>query len=331
LIINESEFILKHRESNKTNLKEQNDRKVHMFGTLRVKLKQIADQYSDFKQTFKNPIVEFNVKVLPSFLTSYKSKIFIVDENANLALMDSTDGLILKSEIKLNILNVKGIAVNQNYLAASFSDLSKDNLKTIGNKKLKISNGIILFKINDGFRFEKIIDIPKNNFIQPASLVMTEEYLYVTDRELHSIFKIDIKTNSLIDKLVIKDSHPTGICLFDCNQLIFIDSFKQELNLIDTNNMSNIIKTVKINDELQSLNGPYDMVKKNGSHLFVKSRSDSRVIIYDSDLNIINVFDYDFSNYLGITLLNAQDQTNTLILGSSNINKSFKIGYFRDF
>jgi hypothetical protein len=73
------------------------------------------------------------------------------------------------------------------------------------------------------------------------------------------------------------------------------------------------------------------MVKKNGSHLFVKSRSDSRVIIYDSDLNIINVFDYDFSNYLGITLLNAQDQTNTLILGSSNINKSFKIGYFRDF
>ena len=147
MIINESEFILKHRESNKTNLKEQNDRKVHMFGTLRVKLKQIADQYSDFKQTFKNPLVEFNVKVLPSFLTSYKSKIFIVDENANLALMDSTDGLILKLEIKLNILNVKGIAVNQNYLAVSFSDLSKDNLKTIvknGNKKLKIK--LIKFK-----------------------------------------------------------------------------------------------------------------------------------------------------------------------------------------
>ncbi len=44
------------------------------------------------------------------------------------------DDLKLKLEAKLNIVNLRAISVNSNVFAAIFSNLTKENLKSIGSK-----------------------------------------------------------------------------------------------------------------------------------------------------------------------------------------------------
>lgn len=333
LIISESEPVLKQQKE--VNLSRQSsevkkDKKVSMFGTLNVRLKQIAEQYNDFKHLFKIPSFEFDTQIQPHILCSFKSLIFITDESGNLALMESNGILKPKLETKLGILNIKGIGVNQTYLAATFSDLNKESIKTIGNKKIKTSSGIILFKWNESFKFEKVIDKP--DFKSPSSLAVNEEFIFVTDRELNSILKFDIKTGNLLKKLVVKDCHPTGICFYDNNYLAFADSFKHEINLIDSENLNKKSdRTVKISDEYKSLNGAYDLVMKNNNFLFVKSRSDTRVIIYDLDLSFKNCFEHDFSGQQGITLVNGGDNADGLVIGRIDAQKNYKLSYFKDF
>jgi hypothetical protein len=60
--------------NNETNLSSN---KIHMFGSLRVQLKKVAEQMSEFQQLFKAPIIEFDLTCNPNLMTSYKNNICI--------------------------------------------------------------------------------------------------------------------------------------------------------------------------------------------------------------------------------------------------------------
>ena len=158
--------------------------------------------------------------------------------------------------------------------------------------------------------------------------------MFVSDREL-GILRFDIKSGNLKDKLAIKDFTPNGICLFDSKYLAFVNLFRQEINLIDIENLSKNFKVVKLAEELQTLHGSYDLVMKKNRCLFIKNHRDSQIYVYDLDLNVKSVFEHNLTNNLGITLVDSTNQTEILVIGKQSeeneSSKSFKISFFKDF
>lgn len=309
-----------------------------MFGTLRVQLNKVTEQMSEFQQLLKTPLTEHDVPTMPNFLVNYKNVLFVCDEEGNLTV--TRDDLSVKYSLKLSFGNVKGIAANQNYLAVVYSNSSKDNLKAI-SKKLKIKKlenkcGIALYKWEEPFRIDKVIELNKqpdlqDGLLSPNGIAINDTHVFVSDKEWRCVVKIDLKSGDVAKKFQLEDSEPIGLAISsEC--LAMVDSKNQELTLIDITNL-NQIKSVKISEDFQSFGGEYDIVfHRNKRSLFVKNRSDSRIIIYDLDLNFKNIFEYESSNFQGLSLLDlCQTCSQVIVIGKNIDNKSFKIGYFNDF
>ncbi len=310
-----------------------------MFGTLRVKLKRLAEQMSELHTTTKNPIVEFPVSVEPKFITSYGKHVFFCDQLGNLAMAELNDGLNVKAILKMNIENIRGMSASKKYLVVSFSGLSNEQLCFSKNiyKKLDCKSGVIVFKFSDGhasLHFDKIISSSKNyNLIAPSGVGICDNHLFVCDRELHAVLKIELKSGNLIHRLACTDQEPVTVSVGDSKHFVYNDALKLETHLLDADKF-NVIRTVKYSDELFA--EPFDVALKENSFVFVKNQADFKIIVYDGALNIKYSFDYDDSFKLGMHFLKLKQ--NFLLLGCKNTDESdrkqnlcYKIALFSDF
>ena len=345
--VKEHLFVKAKRKDNHANLSKKpasnEDDKVHMFGTLRVRLKRLVEQVNEI---IKNPTVEFDLSIMPKYITSFNNTIFICDEEANLLVGDLGATFNIKSTLKLNMVNVRGLAANKKYLAMSYSDLSNEKLNQLNkiSKKFEKKNGIVLFKFNDSLTSASIDKLFESNnknihFMSPSGIALNDQFLFVCDRELHGVFKFDLKTGNLVQKILNTEQEPSGIALGE-KYFVYTDSLKLELNLVDMETF-NIVKCVKISDE--SFNEPFDVAYKENHYVFVKNRDDSKIIVYDSHLNFKYTFEYDYSNLQGITYLKSKHEF--LLTGYFNSNEHahiynnncnspksvFKLGLFSDF
>jgi hypothetical protein len=314
-----------------------------MFGTLRVRLKRIVEQVNEIA---KNPTVEFDLPIMPKYTANYNNIIFFCDEEANLVIGELSATFNIKSAQKLNLANVRGLAVNKKYLAMSFSDLSSDKISQISKsyKKFDKKSGIVLFKLNDSFTstsMDRVFESNNKNihFMSPNGVALTENFLFVCDRELHGVFKFELKTGSLVQKILNTEQEPSGISLGE-KYFVYTDSLKMELNLVDMDTF-HLVKCVRISDE--SFNEPFDVAYKENNYVFVKNRDDSKIILYDSHLNFKYSFEYDYSNLQGISYLKSKheflvvgyfnkDELEHIYNNNCSSHKSvFKLGLFSDF
>lgn len=199
--------------------------KVAMFGTLRVKLKRIAEQMNELQPTPKKPIVEFDIPIMPRYIVSYHRNLYIGDDEGCLCVGELSGSLVIKARLKLPLMSVKGLAVNKKFLAVSFHELSAqqiNSIKSAGIKKFDSKSGVMLFKIGDknnnevSLTYEKLISSSKSHtLIAPCGIAMNESSLFVCDRELHAVFKVDIKSGNFVQKLITTDQEPVSIAIGD--------------------------------------------------------------------------------------------------------------------
>lgn len=203
--------------------------KVAMFGTLRVKLKRIAEQMNDLQPQIKKPIIEFDLPIMPRYIANYNRHLFIGDDDGTVCVAELGHSLVVKARLKLPLMSVKGLAVNKKFLAVSFYDLSAQQIATIrsvGIKKFDSKSGVMLFRIGSGDKnssggggevsltFEKLIASNKSHtLIAPCGIAMNEAHLFVCDRELHAVFKIEIKSGNFVQKLITTDQEPVSIAI----------------------------------------------------------------------------------------------------------------------
>ena len=175
----------------------------------------------------------------------------------------------------------------------------------------------------------KNIEVP-SGLLAPNGIVLSDTSIYVSDKELKSVFKIDVKSGDLLNKICLIDTEPIGIAI-STQYLVLIDSNSNEIKTYDLDKLK-VQKVAKISEEFQSFGGCFDMAVYKNNFLFVKNRSDSRVIIFDLYLNFKNVFEFVGSNFQGMSMLRtALKQNELLVLGKNVDNKAFKLGYFNDF
>jgi hypothetical protein len=306
--------------------------KIAMFGTLRVKLKRIAEQMNELQSTVKKPIVEFDLKLMPKFIANYHRNIYIADEEGNLCIAELGNSLAVKLNARLALTSVKGLAVNKKYMAVSFHDLTNDQVASIRSvlKKFEAKSGVLLYKIgshDSGLSFEKLISASKSHtLIAPAGIALNESSLFVCDRELHAVFKIDVKSGSFVQKLITTDQEPVSIAVGE-KYFVYTDGLKLELNLVDMDKFT-ILKTVKFSEEL--FYEPFDVAYKENAYIFVKNKADTKLIVYDAaTMSVKYSFDYDYSNSQAISYVKLKDDY--LLLGYWNsVTNSFKMGLFSD-
>ena len=357
-------------DNENTNDANKDKDKVHMFGTLRVRLKRLVEQIQEV-QVAKSPVIEIDVKVMPKFIASFNSVIYFCDDEGNLVIAEFRspqiiDSFQIKSIQKLNVSGVRGLAVNKKYLAISFVDANKIMNDPKQRQRAKPESGICLYKINESIiQFDKVIDKLSQktlSFIAPNGITLNSDHnLFVCDRELHAIFKFDAKSGNLLQKVVLtNEQEPSGVSLLLDNpkHLIYSDSLRLDLNLVETGQFSQV-KSVKLTDDYNlSFNEPFDVVtslisagnaKENGAEsaeeivfgdsslVFVKHRTDSKILVYDTNLNLKYSFEYEHSNGQGINYLRLNGKHDFLLMGYSNgqdtaDNKTrFKLGIFSDF
>ena len=339
-----------------------------MFGTRRVRLKRLVEQIQEI-QIVKTPIIEIDIKVMPKYIASFNNVIYICDEEANLAIaefrsLSSVDSFAVKSIQKLNVSGVRALAVNKKYLAVSYLDFNLNSKnghdsKQKPNQKPKSSCGIALFKVGDStLQFDKAIEkVNQKNlsFISPNGIMLnSDNFIFVCDRELHGIFKFDAKSGNLVQKVIYtNDQEPSSLSLLlDTNKhFIFTDSLKLEMSLVESSQF-NVVKSIKLTDDYNlSFNEPFDVVasqisvadlnednnaRESSSLVFVKHRTESKVMVYDTNLNLKYSFEYEFSNGQGINYLRLNNKSDFVLMGYFNaldtdVNTRFKLGVFSEF
>lgn len=109
---------------------------------------------------------------------------------------------------------------------------------------------------------------------------------------------------------------------------MYTDGLKLELNQVDIDKFT-IQKTVKFSDEL--FYEPFDVAYKEASHVFVKNKADTKLIVYDArTMTVKYSFDYDYSNAQGLCYVKI-NKTDYLLLGYANcVTNAFKLGLFAD-
>jgi hypothetical protein len=336
--LKDKQVTLKKNHQIDTEIKDENYERTHMFGTLRVKLRRLHDQISELKTTLKNPIIEYNVNLEPKFITNYQKNIFICDQNGNLCVYELSESLQLKTSIKLGVNNIRCLSANKKYLAISFSDLNMNEMQEANKiyRKLDSNSGVLIFKFGDSYSilaFEKIISSYKNfKLLSPAGIGLHDSYLIVCDRELHGVFKIDIKTGGLIQRLITSDQEPICLSIGE-KYFAYTDALKLEMHLVDLDKF-NVVRTTRFSDEL--FIEPFEVTLRENSIIFAKNKADCKVILYDSNFNIKYSFDYDGSNTYGMHF-STKLKKDLLILGCKKYddvtrsNRHFKIGVFTEF
>jgi hypothetical protein len=245
---------------------------------------------------------------------------------------------MLKSAHKLPICNVKALAVNKKYVCVSYVDLSKEKLSQLSKviKKLDKKSGILVFKASsEAVTFERLVDSFKNfKFGSPNSLVLNDDnQLFVSDKEAHCILKLDVKSGSLLQKCQLAgDQEPSGICLLSQAELVYVDSMKHEVHLVDANNLSKVIKSAHLNLADDSNVDILEIVQFENFFL-VKCRSDTQIYVYDSDLSIRFSFEYENSHSMGVSLVKLTNNQFFICGNRSTLNSThqFKLGLFSDF
>lgn len=269
------------------------------------------------------PQSELTITNTPVLMTSFDNIIFCMDNSTSLSIYERNKvELKLKNTAKLSVLNPKGIAANENYFAVCYSGtLKKDQMKGIW-KNLS-SNGVMLFTRQQHVVcsiHDKIIELKKDSFKQPTDVALTENHLFVCDKELRAIFKYNLKTAAM-QKIQFKDAEPYSISAN--NSTFIVTDMNSTITMFDLETCNQIkSKSLKIIDQISGL---FNTVLTEDGLIFVKN-SENQLCLLDSNLEHRAFFNEIQAKNLNISFLQQPNQM--LIIGCVNSSQQFKLfGY----
>ena len=270
-------------------------------------------------KTEAEPTIEIGFDRSPVHLTTFRNYLYCLDDQDCLTVLaiSSTNDIQKKDFLKMP-LPCQGLAVNMDYIGVTFTNLNKKYLK---NKQLRPS-GVVLYR-KDGervdFSNEKIIDIGYE-FKNPNGIAMNNDYVFVCDRELRAVFKIDIKSGNLIKRIDIPNGEPYKISL-NKNYVVVTDIVQHSLNVYEIETLS-ALKNLII-EQPDGRNGPFTVFITDDNIIFIKNYQDSQLIVFNFDLNNKYVFKKIKGQIQGLTVLQVYNQM--LVVGITEKRQSYKL------
>ncbi|RNA44557.1 hypothetical protein BpHYR1_038578, partial [Brachionus plicatilis] len=296
-----------------------------LYGPIREINQQNKNSNSIEKWTKKaadNPYQSIEIKRIPAYLASFRNYLFCLAENQSQGLLNSDDKKALLvftlsnsnefefvSNIKFPFKNVQNMALNLNYLAISYI-----NLDTKTSKKLNLKPcGVVLFP-----RSLETVDLNSpsqlniglsENFIHPVGVALNNDHIFVCDKSLKTVFKINIRNRNVEAKYNIPEGDPYKISIND-NYLVLTDIGLHRISVHSISDLSLINHlTIKQSDE----NGPYAVYT-------------SQLTVIDIYLNNQTVFQNITKGIEDFTVLECVQQV--LVVGYCIMIACFRVSFY---
>ena len=260
---------------------------------------------------------------VPHYLSKFRNYLFCMNETGNIYIFTiSTKHTIeFKNVSKIDVPKIKSIAVNCFYFGLTYSKLEAKEVKKLKNVK---SSGVILFKReNDLIKTTEMKEINISEELKsPVGLALNEKYAFVCDQELRCVFKIEIQTNTVANKIHLSDGEPYG-CSINKDYLLITDTLKHRLCLFNIESFKNIHNLQVKQDD--NLNGPFDCYLGENNLILYKNYKDSQLVVTDTDFEENE--QYCFEKIKSLTSFSFFDDSSNqvLICGFSVSKKSFKL------
>ena len=277
------------------------------------------------EKSTQSPDDEFltNIDFIPVHLTSFRNFLFCMNESSHVLLFSvNTDKKIeFKNTFKISVPNVRGIAANFEYFAVSYSQCKSSQLK--GPMKHMKPNGVLLFRRDDinsiSSSIEKSIDID-GGFKSPVGFSMNNEYLFVCDKDLRCVFKINIKNSKVMNKISLSDGEPS-YCSINQSYLVVSDVLRHRLIVYDVESFVELNKIII--EQQDGANGPFTVQLTDDNSIFYKNYLDYQLVLTDVDFNQQVSFKNLKSGILGICVLQCGVH-HTLVVASIAYRNQFK-------
>ena len=280
------------------------------------------------------PQSESTVQQAISFMATHENLLFVMDNLSSLTIYEKvyTSEFKLRNSAKLNVPNVRGMAVNGSYVAVAYSSLKKDQLK--GTFKNANPAGVILYKREQHVVctvHEKMVDLSKNeSFKNINSIALSDKHLFVCEKELRSVLQYDLKTGNLLKTAVIANGEPYSISV-NSSYVCVTDQVNSNLYVFSVDNLEQI-SGVSLKP-IDQVNGALNVLITDENLIFVKT-SDNQVTLLDSTLEHRACFNEIQFRVIDMALI--KDNSNQmLIVGCMNNKSQYKLfgyaGWLLDF
>jgi hypothetical protein len=261
-----------------------------------------------------------------SFICSHGNIIFCIDQASVLNVYEKsfTVELKLKHTTKLNMPNVRGLAVNEQYLAICYSGLKKDQLK--GTLKNLSPSGVLIYRRDEHVVctvHERQLEIGNaQNFKSATSVAMTEKYLFVCDQELRSIFQFDINTRGLVNSVSLENAEPYSVSV-NSTHLVVSDTLNSILYLYEAHSLT-VLNSICVKN-IDKTQGSLAVFISEDDLLFVRI-GDNSIALIDINFELRAYFNEMQAKIGSIAYL--KDQQNHMLVVSGVAGKQFKLyGY----
>lgn len=154
---------------------------------------------------------------------------------------------------------------------------------------------------------------------------MSNDHLFVCDKDLRAVFKIDIKTNMLVKRVELQNGEPYKISI-NKNYVVVTDTLRHSLNIYEIETMALLKDTVIEAQGSDGKHGPFTVSLTDDNLIFIKNYPDKQLMLFNFDLTDFVTFkDKRVRNGIqGFTLLQCSS-LQTLVVGTAEKKGVYKL------
>lgn len=194
-----------------------------------------------------------------------------------------------------------------------------------GMMKGQKSCGVLLFKRDRHMlntKLDKSLDVvPNTGFVKPSGIALNSQFIFVCDKDLATVFKIDVTSGDLIQKVNIQEGNAYKCSINEC-YLLVADSMKCAMKILDINDLK--VVNEKVLQLERSASGPCEVLLCENNLVFFKSNKESDLMVTDITLEKQVVFRHLNDSILGFTMIQVAGQQILVIANTCNIKKKSK-------
>jgi hypothetical protein len=271
----------------------------------------------------------------PAFLASHQNYLFCVDDLFQVkiyALSFRNEQLELneKNPFKIPIPNVQSVALNANYFAVTYFNLDKKYLKKT-NFRYKPS-GVVLYKRVTAdmvdVNYEKPIELDYANFSHPIGVALDADFLYVCDKGLRAVVKIDLASGNTVGRVEFDATNEPYKVSVNREYLVVSVPSQHKLCVYNVNILRDPplkVGVIKVTGDKSGSNGPHSVVITEDSTIFFKNYPESQLTIVDRNLNRQHLFTQIQSAIQGFAIVDCSEGQKVLVVGTILKKDQFKL------
>ncbi len=151
---------------------------------------------------------------------------------------------------------------------------------------------------------------------------MSNDHLFVCDKDLRAVFKIDIKTNMLVKRVDLSNNEPYKISI-NKNYVVVTCPLRHSINIYEIETMALLKDTIV--DAPDGKHGPFAVSITEDNLIFIKNYPDKQLMLFNFDLTDYVMFKDRRvrSGIQGFTILQCFNQT--LVVGTAEKKGVYKL------